>query len=383
MAKRDYYEVLGVDKNASEAEIKKAYHKLALKWHPDRHVGKEKEKKVAEEKFKEIGEAYSVLSDKEKRQNYDHYGHAGTKGFQAGGGFEGFDKNASSIFKDIFDSFFGGESYSRRAPTATSEWEPKKGEDILIKFTLNFKEAVLGVTHQIVLELDKVCAYCKQTGAYSDKHISKCSTCKGKGIVQIIQKTFFEDIYTRTTCPNCQGRGRTITKKCPSCLGKKFTKKKETISIDIPRGVQGNQLRMKNAGNDGLYGAEKGDIYIEIAVKKHRYFQRKGNDIHVELPISFLDAALGNYVEVITLEGLEKIRVPAGTQSNDYYTLKDKGCFLGISNSSRGDFYIHFQVVIPRKLTEETKETLKKIEQRSDWNPNREFIKRNEDILKE
>ncbi|CAJ0747983.1 17042_t:CDS:2 [Entrophospora sp. SA101] len=281
--KEDYYEVLGTSKDASEAEIKKAYRKLALKYHPDRYAGKpESEKKAAEEKFKEINEAHSVLSDKEKRQNYDRYGQAGAEGFQtgAGGGFEGFEDDVSSIFGNIFKDIFGGE-------------------------------AALGTTHQIVLVLDKACVHCKQTGAYSEKHISKCSTCKG--------------------------RGQVITKKCPVCLGKKFTKQKETIAIDIPRGVQGKQLRMRNAGND----------------------------IHVELPISFLDAVLGNYVEVITLEGLEKIRVPAGTQNDDYYTLKNRGCYLGIGRSSRGDFYIHFQVVIPKRLTEETKEILKRIEQGS------------------
>ena len=200
----------------------------------------------------------------------------------------------------------------------------------------------------------------------------------------MVQKSFFgENIYTRTTCPDCQGRGQTITKKCPVCLGKRFIKKKETISIEIPRGVQGKQLRMRNAGNDGWYGAEKGDIYIEIEVKKHRYFQRKGNDIHVEIPISFLDAILGNCVEVITLEGLEKIKVPVGTQNDDYYTLKNRGCYLGIGRSSRGDFYIHFQVIIPRRLTEETKETLKKIDQGSNWSPNHDFIEKNKGILKE
>ncbi|CAJ0896628.1 4075_t:CDS:2, partial [Entrophospora sp. SA101] len=319
MAKKDYYEVLGINKDASEAEIKKAYHKLALKYHPDRYAGKpESEKKVAEEKFKEINEAHSILSDKEKRQNYDRYGHAGTEGFQAGGGFEGFGGNTSSIFEDIFNTFFGGEGYSRRTRTGA--------------------KSVLGTSHQIALELDKACANCKQTGAYSDKHISKCSTCKGKGVVQMVQKSFFgENIYTRVTCPDCQGRGQAITKKCPVCLGKKFIKKKETISIEIPRGVQGKQLRMRNAGND----------------------------IHVELPISFLDAILGNYIEVITLEGLEKVKIPAGTQNDDYYTLKNRGCYLGIGRSSRGDFYVHFQVIIPRRLTEETKETLRRIERGS------------------
>jgi molecular chaperone DnaJ len=251
MAKKDYYEILGISRDASEAEVKKAYHKLALKYHPDRHTGKsEKEKKAAEEKFKEIGEAYGILSDPQKKKNYDQFGHA-AEGFQSAGGFEGFGENSSSIFEDIFKGIFG--DYSQKKSTATSEEQPRKGEDILIKLdALSFKESVLGTTRKVILDLARACPHCKQTGAYSEKHISKCSTCKGKGAIQKIQRTFFgESIYTRAICPNCQGQGRVITKKCAYCLGRKFIKQKETLQINIPRGVQGDQLRMKNAGHDG------------------------------------------------------------------------------------------------------------------------------------
>jgi len=249
--KKDHYEVLGISRDASEAEVKKAYHKLALKYHPDRYAGKpESEKKAAEEKFKEINEAHSVLSDQKKRKNYDQFGHA-AEGFQSAGGFEGFGEDSSSIFENIFKGIFG--DYSQRKSTSeTNEWQSRKGEDILIKLTLSFKESVLGTTRKIILDLAKACAHCKQTGAYSEKYISKCSTCKGKGVVQMVQRTFFgESIYTRAACPKCQGRGQIITKKCAYCLGKKFTKQKETLQINIPRGVQGNQLRMRNAGNAG------------------------------------------------------------------------------------------------------------------------------------
>lgn len=351
--KKDHYEVLGISRDASEVEVKKAYHKLALKYHPDRYAGKpESEKKAAEEKFKEINEAHSVLSDQEKRKNYDQFGHA-AEGFQSTGGFEGFGEGPSSVFEDLFRGIFGDHS-QRKSTSETNERQSHKGKDILIKLTLSFKESVLGTKRKIILDLDK--AHCKQT------KVSKCSTCKGRGVVQMVQRTFFgESIYTRATCPKCQGRGQT----CAYCLGKKFIKQKETLQINIPRGVQGNQLRMGNAGNDGWHGAEKGDIYIDLEVKKHRYFQRKGNDVHVTLPISFLDAILGNYVEVITLEGLEKIQVPAGTQNDDYYILKNRGCYLGIGRSSRGEFYIHFQIVIPSRITEETKQNLQKIAQGS------------------
>jgi molecular chaperone DnaJ len=379
MAKKDYYEVLGVSRNASETEIKKAYHKLALKWHPDRNL---QNKEQAETKFKEISEAKEVLLDKEKRKVYDQYGHA-AEGFQANGkGFEGFGET-SSIFEDIFKSFFGDYSQRKSKAGTTSGRQPHKGEDILIRFTLGFKESVLGTTRRVIIGLAKACVHCKQTGAYSDKYI--CSNCKGKGELRKVQQTFFGESIAYMTCSKCQGRG--YTKKCAYCLGKKFVEQKETKQISIPRGIQSNQAPpMRNEGNDGWYGGKKGDIYIELEVKKHRYFQRKGNDIHVVLPISFFDAILGNYVEVITLEeNLEKIRVPAGTQNDDYYVLKNRGCYLGTGLSSRGDFYIHFKIVNPKpeEITLETKEILRMIEKKENWNPNQIFIKNNQDILKE
>lgn len=254
MSKKDYYEVLGVNRDASEEEIKKTYRKLALNYHPDRYAGKsEKEKKEAEEKFKEINEAHGVLSDKEKRQKYDQYGHA-AEDFHSGGGFEGFGTENSSVFEEIFKSFFGGDYSQRKSSSENSGgWQPKKGEDILLKFNLDFKDSVLGTNQKVVLNLDKACSNCKQTGAYSDKYVSKCSTCKGKGVVQAVQRTFFgESVYTRTACPDCQGRGQVITKKCTYCLGKKFIKSKETIQINIPRGIRPEKrYRYQGMGNDG------------------------------------------------------------------------------------------------------------------------------------
>jgi len=244
MAKKDYYEILGVSRNASETEIKKAYHKLALKWHPDRNP---QNKEQAETKFKEISEAKEVLLDKEKRKIYDQYGHA-AEGFQTNGkGFEGFGET-SSIFEDIFKSIFGDYSQRKSKAGTTSKRQPQKGEDILIRFTLGFKESVLGTTHRVIISLAKACVHCKQTGAYSDKHI--CSNCKGAGELRKVQQTFFGENIAYMTCSKCQGLG--YTKKCAYCSGRKFVEQKETKQINIPRGIQGNQAPpMINEGNDG------------------------------------------------------------------------------------------------------------------------------------
>jgi molecular chaperone DnaJ len=388
MPKEDYYKILGVDKNSSEAEIKQAYHKLVLKWHPDRNP---QNKEQATAKIKEINEAKEVLLDKEKRQKYDQYGHAG-ENFQTGsGGFEGFEGNASDAFKDIFDIFFGRGGSQRTANTA-SRWQPRKGEDVLLSgLDLDFKESVLGTTCEVEIYLAKACPNCNKSRFDLEKYTSSCSRCGGKGVV--VRRAFFgESIYT--TCSNCNGQGRTINRKCSTCSDKRFIRQKETLSIKVPSGIQpGKRYYYPKLGHDGWYGGEKGDVYIEFRVKKHPYFNRKGNDIHVTLPISFLDAILGNQVEVITLEALqleeksEKIRVPVGTQNGDHHVLKGRGCYKDVGSSQRGDFYIHFQIIVPTpdEISKETKEELKKIEkktqERDDWNPNRDFIKKNKNVI--
>ena len=335
MPKKDYYEVLGVDKSASEAEIKKAYHKLALKWHPDRNPNN---KEQATAKLKEINEAKEVLLDKEKRQKYDQYGHA-TENFQTGGGFEGFGENTSDAFRDIFDIFFGG-ARSQRTASTSSKWQPRKGEDVLLSgVDLDFKESVLGTTCEIEIYLAKACPNCNKSRIDLEKYTSKCSYCGGKGVV--VRRAFFgESIYT--TCSNCHGQGRVISRTCSKCSNKNFIKQKETISLQVPRGIRPEKRYLyPKLGHDGWYGGEKGDIHVEFKVKKHRYFQREGNDIHVTVLISSRDANLGNQIEVLTLEGVEKIRIPI----DDYYILKNRGCYLDINSSRRGDFYIHFQVL--------------------------------------
>ncbi|CAJ0895076.1 15149_t:CDS:2, partial [Entrophospora sp. SA101] len=354
----DYYDILGVKQGASEEEIKKAYHKLALKWHPDRWVGKpESEKKIAEEKFKEINEAHGVLSDPEKRQNYDHYGSA--------------------------EGFAQGSDYSRQGAYARDRTQPQAGSDILVNVVLNFKESVLGVKKKITLEVERACNSCQQTGAASRHDIVECSTCQGRGVVNTIQRTVLGAIRTQVTCSRCQGEGKMIKKKCRECSGKKFLTQTETIELNIPRGIQPEKkLRYQGIGNDGCYGGARGDIYVAIKIKENPYFQRKDYDIYVNLPISFLEAILGSAVEVITLEGVEKISLPTGSQHGDYLTLRGRGCYLGINKSTRGDFYIGLQVKLPKKVTPATEVILRNMQRETSWNPNRDFIEKNKESAK-
>ena len=338
MTKKDYYDILGVKKNASEEEIKKAYRKLALKWHPDKNP----DDKEAEVKMKEINQAYSVLSDKKERQNYDKYGGEESFFHQGNGGFGSF--RTSSFFEDILDSFgFGNEiDFGRKKGQTTQEFkEPQSKSDLVFNLPLTFKESVLGTKKKISFEVERACSNCHQSGAYSPNDIVECSTCQGYGVVITNQRTILGTIRTQTTCPRCQGRKKIIKRKCEHCLGKKFITQKEILEINIPRGIQPNQkLRYPEVGNDSLYSGKRGDIYIVIKVQDNSYFRRKVNDIHVSLPISFLDAILGNEVEVITLEGIEKILIPSGTQVGDYFLLRNRGCYLGINKTSRGDMYI-------------------------------------------
>ncbi|PWU06685.1 MAG: molecular chaperone DnaJ [Verrucomicrobia bacterium] len=339
MTSKDYYDILGINKKASEDEIKKAYRKLALKYHPDRNPGD----KEAEIKMKEINQAYSVLSDKEKRQNYDRYGNEKPFFGQGNGGFGNF-RASSSFFEDILDSFgFGSEiDFGRKKTQATQEFEQSQaGEDLFFSLLLTFKESVLGTKKKISFDIKKSCSTCHQSGAYSNSDIIECSTCQGSGVVNTTQRTILGIIHSQVICPRCQGQKKIIKRKCEHCLGRRLVTQKEVLEINIPRGVKPDQkFRYSELGNDGLYGGKRGDIYIAIKIKENPYFRRKVNDIHVSLPISFLDAILGNEIEVITLEGVEKVLVPSGTQTGDYLLLKNRGCYTGVNKNSRGDMYV-------------------------------------------
>lgn len=372
---RDYYEILGVGKDASQEEIKKKYRSLALKMHPDRLVGKsQSEKKEAEKKFQEITNAYETLSNEDSRKKYD----LESSGF---GGFDGFGNSGSSPFEDIFDNFFWGGEKTRAKNDSNS---PRRGEDILINITISFKELVLGVEKVFDIDLLKSCPKCLQSGAYSNEHIKTCHSCNGRGFVDIVQRSIFGNVRTQSNCNICKGRGKIISKKCDICRGNKFITKQETIKAKIPKGIKpGQRLRMRSLGNDGLYTSERGDIFIEVKVKEHKYFQRKNNDINVTLPISFIDSILGNSVKVLTVEGIENVDIPRGSQFGDILTLKNRGFYFDIGRQNRGDFKIFLDIKMPKKIGKETEEIFRKLYENTSWDPNRDFVEKNKDILNE
>lgn len=357
MTAKDYYQILGVKKTASDQEIKKARDRLALKYHPDRQHGEsEVKKKQAEEKMAEVNQAYQVLSDKEKRRNYDRYGSESasqqrgysTRGFQTNGEF-------SNFFQDIFDIFGERNGYQWQGTRSQTRTQTPTSNDISLSIELTFPESVLGTKKKISLNLEKYCAVCRQQpGVHSPSHIIECLTCRGRGVVksQSLFGTF------QTACSQCQGRGG------------RFRPEEKKIELNIPRGIRPNgKLRYQEVGHDSWNGEGKGDIYVTVKVQASPYFQRKDNDIHVNLPISFLDAILGSVVKVITLEPegvkVKEIQVPPKTQNGSCSVLKGRGCYLGIGRSSRGDFYIWWQIKLPEKIGSEAGEILRNLQKNS------------------
>ncbi len=351
--KKDYYEVLGVSKTATEAEIKSAFRKLAKKYHPD--VNKTPE---AEAKFKEIGEAYAVLSDENKRKQYDQFGHAafqnggGDGGFGGFGGFQGFeDIDLSSIFDDLFGgSMFGGRRGSKRAT---------KGEDSLLHVNLTFEEAVFGCEKTISLNLLETCDECSGKGGFDEK---SCPTCGGAGRVIQEQRTMFGTFQSQTTCPNCGGKGKTFARKCNKCSGRGQVNSKKEIVVTIPEGVDtGHQLRISGKGSAGRNGGPNGDIYLEFNVKEHPLFKRDDSDIIVEVPITVAEAALGCKKEVPTINGSVVLEIDPGTKSKDKLRLKGKGV-KNPNTNKYGDMYVIINVVIPTKLDRKQKELFKDLD---------------------
>jgi len=349
VSKRDYYEVLGVDKNATPDEIKKAYRKLARQYHPD--VNKEPD---AEEKFKEVKEAYEVLSDENKRAQYDRYGHAdpnqgfgGFGGFGGGGGFEDF-----GGFGDIFDMFFGGGS--RRNPNA-----PQRGADLQYTMTIEFRDAVFGKESDIEIPRTENCDHCNGSGARPGTHPETCPTCRGTGQQEVVQNTAFGRIVNRRVCPTCSGAGKIIREKCSHCSGTGKVKKRRKIHIKIPAGIDdGAQLRVSGEGESGIRGGPPGDLYVVVNVKPHDFFDREGDDIYCEVPITFAQAALGDEIEVPTLSGKVKLKIPAGTQTNTYFRLKGHGV-PRLRGIGQGDQHVKVVVVTPTKLSDKQKELLR------------------------
>lgn len=346
MSKRDYYEVLGVDKGAQKTEIKKAYRRLARKYHPD--VNKEE---GAKEKFQEINEAYEVLGDDEKRARYDQFGHAGANQ-NFGGGGAGF-----GGFEDIFDMFFGGGGGGgRRNPNA-----PRQGADLQYRMNLSFEEAAFGKETEIEIPKDEPCGTCDGSGAKPGTKKETCSHCHGTGQISEETNTMFGRMINQRTCPYCSGTGEMIKEKCPDCNGKGTVRKTKKIRVKIPAGVDtGQQIRIPGEGEKGLNGGPSGDLYVVFEVSEHEFFERDGNDVYCEMPLTFTQAALGDEIEVPTIHGKVKLKIPAGTQTGTRFRLRQKG-IKDVRGYGMGDQHVIVRVMTPTKLTDDQKELLRKL----------------------
>lgn len=359
MAKRDFYEILGVPKNASDTDIKKAYRKVALKYHPDRNP----DDKAAEDKFKEAAEAYEVLSDGDKRARYDRFGHAGVN--NQGGGFSGGGSmNMEDIFEhfgDIFgdsgspfESFFGGG----RSRGAT---KGQRGSNLRIKVSLTLEEVAKGITKKIKVKKQTACDTCGGSGAKDASSVSTCGTCRGSGYVRQVKSTFLGQMQTTAACPTCKGSGQTITANCGSCKGDGRMYAEETLDIEIPAGVaEGMQLSMRGKGNAGKAGGPSGDLLIVIEEIEHPTLLRDGNNVIYDLFLNFADASLGTSVQVPTLDGDVKIKVPAGSQAGKIFRLKGKG-IPEVQGYKKGDQLINVNIWTPKKLNDAEKELLEKM----------------------
>ncbi len=354
--KRDYYEVLGVQKSASQDEIKRAYRKLAKQYHPDMNPGD----KTAEQKFKEVNEAYDVLSDDDKRSKYDQYGHAafdpsmgGGSGFGGFGGFGGGDFD----FGDIFSSFFGGGGGS----SSRNRNAPVRGEDVATRVTISFDEAVFGCKKEISFARVEACPECGATGAAKGTTADTCQTCRGTGTVTVQQQTMLGYMQTQRACQACRGTGKIIKTPCKNCNGKGFIKINKKLEVTIPAGIDSMQrIILRGQGSAGRNGGSAGDLIIEVRVKEHKIFTRSGNNIYCEIPISFSEAALGAEIDIPTLgEKTEKYEIPEGTQTGTTFTLKGKG-IPDVNTKRKGDLIITVTVETPRNLTSEQKKLLEK-----------------------
>jgi len=345
-AKRDYYEVLGVDRSATEEKIKKAYRNLAFKHHPDRNHDH-----GAEGRFKEINEAYEVLSDAEKRAAYDRFGHGGTEGF-FGRGFEGFD---SFGFGDIFEAFFGGET------TTATRQGPQRGSDLHQRATITLEEAAFGVEKEVMVSRTEYCSLCRGTGSKPTTQPNRCPNCNGTGQVRRVQQSIFGRFTNVTTCPQCHGEGTIITDPCPQCRGTGKEKHQRSIMVKIPGGVDdGSRIRLSGEGDAGVKGGPPGNLYLSLSVKQHEFLKREGDNIFYELPLNFAQTALGTEVEVPTLHGNVKLKVPAGSQTGQVFRLKGKGV-THLNGRGYGDQFVGLLVVTPESLTKKQRELFEEL----------------------
>jgi molecular chaperone DnaJ len=348
--KRDYYEILGVSKSATADEIKRAYRKLAMEHHPDKHGGDDA-------KFKEIGEAYDTLKDLDKRAGYDQFGHAGAQGNPFGGadssqGFGGFDGGGMGFdFSDILNQFMGGTGGS-------AQRGPARGRDLEVGITVDFTEAVFGTEKTVSLTLDDSCEHCHGSGAEPGSKLKTCDTCKGRGQVTRVQQTILGAMQQSSTCPTCSGRGQVPEKSCTVCHGAGVMRRARNITVKVPAGVDdGATMRLSGSGAAPKGGGTKGDLYVQIRVRSDRRFARQGRDIHSQVTISMVDAALGAQVEVETVDGPVTLKVPAGTQSGKIFKLSGRGV-PALGRSSRGDHLVSVTASIPTKLSTKQRQLL-------------------------
>ncbi len=356
-SKRDYYEVLGVPRDADDAALKKAYRVLAKKYHPDANPGD----KEAEAKFKEASEAYSVLSDPEKRRQYDQFGHAAFEGGAGGaGGFGGFDftgADMGDIFGDIFGDFFGGRSSRSRSNG------PMRGANLRTGIRITFEEAIFGCQKEIELTLKDECPKCHGTGAKPGTSPITCPKCNGKGKIVYTQQSFFGQVQNVQTCPDCHGTGKIIKEKCPDCYGSGYIASKKKIQVTIPAGIDnGQSIRIAGKGEPGTNGGERGDLLVEVTVSRHPVFKRQETTIYSTVPISFATAALGGTIRIKTVDGEVDYEVKPGTQTDTKVRLRGKGVPSLRNKNVRGDHYVTLVVTVPEKLNEEQKEALRRFD---------------------
>jgi len=352
--KRDFYDVLGISKNASKDDIKAAYRKLAKQYHPDLNKAPD-----AEKKFKEVQEAYDILFDEQKRAAYDQFGHAafdqqsGGNPFQGGGGFGGFSGFQDVDLGDVFGSFFGGGQRRSRQPSG-----PQRGADTQMRLRIDFMDAINGKKLTIPVQYDESCLPCAGSGARSNSDLETCRQCGGSGRQRVRQRTILGMMETEAVCDNCQGRGKKIKVTCATCHGKGYNRTKTDIEVNIPAGINtGQQIRINGKGERGDLGGPNGDLYLEISINKHAHFNREGNDIHLEIPISFVDATLGVTLNVPTVYGEVSLMIPAGTQPDKVLKIKGKGV-KDLRGQAPGDQFIHLKIETPTNLNKKQKELL-------------------------